>query len=148
MEKICLARRRWEGNKVEDRELAPPVALPAPSEPGITIEPGEVINSLVKSLIAIGNKDYGESRATVKKFDLEVRYESLSPIKVAVYVTPAQPQTDKEWLTVEETARSLKVSTATIYKELLAGKLVGLKIGRQWRVFRPGLDGEAWEGLI
>ncbi|MDP2798625.1 MAG: hypothetical protein Q8O60_01900, partial [Deltaproteobacteria bacterium] len=95
MEKICLARRRWEGNKVEDRELAPPVALPAPSEPGITIEPNEVINSLVKSLVAIGNKDYDESRATVKKFDLEVRYESLSPIKVAVYVTPAQPQTDK-----------------------------------------------------
>lgn len=148
MEKICLARRRWEGNKVEDREQVPPVALPAPSEPGITIEPGEVINSLVKSLVAIGNKDYDESRATVKKFDLEIRYELFSPIKVTVYVTPAQPQTDKQWLTVEETARSLKVSTATIYKELLAGKLVGLKIGRQWRVFRPGLDGEAWEGLI
>jgi len=49
---------------------------------------------------------------------------------------------------VKETARSLQVSTATVYKELLAGKLVGLKIGRQWRVFRPGLDGEAWEGLI
>jgi excisionase family DNA binding protein len=148
MEKICLARRRWEGNKVEEGDLQPPVALPAPSEPGITIEPNGVINSLVKSLVAIGNKDYDESRATVKKFDLEIRCELFSPIKVTVYVTPAQPQTDKQWLTVEETARSLKVSTATIYKELLAGKLVGLRIGRQWRVVRPGLDGEAWEGLI
>lgn len=148
MEKICLARRRWEGNKVEERYLQPSVTLPAPPEPGITIEPNEVINSLVNSLIAMGNKDDGNSTATVKKFGLEVRYEGFSPIKVTVYVTPAQPQSDKQWLTVEETARFLKVSTATVYKELLAGKLVGLKIGRQWRVFRPRLDGGYWEGLI
>ncbi|MEW6328395.1 MAG: helix-turn-helix domain-containing protein [Thermodesulfobacteriota bacterium] len=148
MEKICLARRRWEGNKVEERDSQAPVALPTPSEPGFTIEPNEAVSSLVNSLIAIGNKDHSESRAMVKRFDLEVRYESFSPVKVTVYVTPAQPQADKQWLTVEETARFLKVSTATVYKELLAGKLVGLRIGRQWRVFRPGLYGEAWEGLI
>jgi excisionase family DNA binding protein len=54
---------------------------------------------------------------------------------------------DRQWLTVEETAHTLSVSKATVYKALRMGEISGLKIGRQWRVFLPDLEGKAKEGL-
>ena len=49
-----------------------------------------------------------------------------------------EPQ--EEFLTVEETAELLKVSTRTIYDLARAGELPGAKkLGNQWRVHKPTL---------
>ncbi len=144
MEKICLARRRWQSNEMGERDEKPSVASWF-QPPSITVRPDDMVRSLVHSLSSIGNKEHDESGATTQKFEVEIQYDCFSPIKVTVHVAPARPQTDKQWLTVEETARFLRVSPATIYKELWAGNLAGLRVGRQWRVFMPGLDKEVRE---
>ncbi len=43
-------------------------------------------------------------------------------------------------MTVEEVARLLKVSGATIYREVEKGLLPGFKIGRQWRFRQEELE--------
>lgn len=47
---------------------------------------------------------------------------------------------DQEMLTVEETARLLKVHPETVLRALRAGKLRGGKIGVQWRIARIDLN--------
>jgi excisionase family DNA binding protein len=47
---------------------------------------------------------------------------------------------DIDLLTVEETATQLKVQAETVRDWLRAGKLKGVKAGRQWRVRRRDLE--------
>jgi len=42
--------------------------------------------------------------------------------------------TDHQLLTVEEAAAHLRLNPQTVYRLLRAGKLPGVKVGRQWRV--------------
>ena len=44
-----------------------------------------------------------------------------------------------EVLTAEEAAALLRVSLATVLKESRAGRLPGVKVGREWRYSRIGL---------
>ena len=39
----------------------------------------------------------------------------------------------KKWLTLEQVADYLQMSTSSIYKMAHAGKIPGYKVGRQWR---------------
>ena len=39
----------------------------------------------------------------------------------------------KKWLTLEQIADYLQMSTSSIYKMAQAGKIPGYKVGRQWR---------------
>ncbi len=137
MEKICLARRRWEGGKGGDRVLNSSAALQRHSEPLVTIEPGDMARSLADYLITMGGQDLSGPLPITKKFELEAKYDSFPPVRISIYIKPAGDQTDKRWLTVEEAAEALKVSRATIYKGLRAGRLSGLRIGRQWRMVMP-----------
>jgi excisionase family DNA binding protein len=137
MEKICLARRRWEGGKAGDRVSDSSAALRLQPEPLVTIEPGDLARSLASYLITMGNQDLSDPTPITKKFELEARYDSFPPVKISVYIKPAGDQTDKRWLTVKEAAETFKVGRATIYKGLRAGWLSGLRIGRQWRVIMP-----------
>ncbi len=43
-------------------------------------------------------------------------------------------------LTVEEAAAYLRVTPPTVYRLLRAGKLPGVKVGRQWRVRLADLE--------
>ncbi|MGA7730348.1 MAG: helix-turn-helix domain-containing protein [Chloroflexia bacterium] len=45
-----------------------------------------------------------------------------------------------ELLTVDEVAKVLRVSVFTVRQLLKAGKLRGVKVGRQWRVRQTELD--------
>ena len=47
---------------------------------------------------------------------------------------------EHQLLTVEEAAAYLRVTPATVYRLLRAGKLPGVRVGRQWRVRRTALD--------
>ena len=42
--------------------------------------------------------------------------------------------------TVQEAAKYLKVSTATIWRWCAGGRLAAFKIGREWRIADPQLD--------
>lgn len=44
-----------------------------------------------------------------------------------------------EALTPEQAAELLAVSVSTVYRELRAGRLPGLKVGQQWRLSRSTL---------
>ena len=48
--------------------------------------------------------------------------------------------------TVQEAARYLKVSTATIWRWCAAGRLAAFKIGHEWRIADPKLDKLAARG--
>ena len=50
--------------------------------------------------------------------------------------------------TVQEAARYLKVSTATIWRWCAGGRLVAFKIGREWRIADPTLDKMAARGQV
>lgn len=47
--------------------------------------------------------------------------------------------TRPEILTPEQVADLLSVSVSTVYRELRAGRLPGLKVGQQWRISRSVL---------
>ena len=51
---------------------------------------------------------------------------------------------DDELLTVEDAARLLKVTTKLVRREAAEGRLVGFKIGREWRFRRA--DVRAYRG--
>jgi excisionase family DNA binding protein len=44
-----------------------------------------------------------------------------------------------EVLTPEQVAEFLSVSVSTVYRELRAGRLPGIKVGQQWRTARSVL---------
>jgi excisionase family DNA binding protein len=50
--------------------------------------------------------------------------------------------------TVQEAARFLKVSTATIWRWCADGRLGAFKIGREWRIADPKLDKLASRGRV
>jgi len=44
------------------------------------------------------------------------------------------------WLTLEQIAQYLQISTSSIYKMAQAGKIPAYKVGRQWRFKKDGID--------
>jgi excisionase family DNA binding protein len=50
--------------------------------------------------------------------------------------------------TVQEAAKYLKVSTATIWRWCAGGRLVAFKIGHEWRIADPKLDKLAARGQV
>jgi excisionase family DNA binding protein len=48
---------------------------------------------------------------------------------------------EKELLTVDEVADFLRVAPNTVYRWCRDGKLIGIKIGKEWRIARADLDG-------
>ncbi len=50
-------------------------------------------------------------------------------------------QTNMEnWLTLEQIAEYLQISTSSIYKMAQAAKIPAYKVGRQWRFKKEGID--------
>jgi excisionase family DNA binding protein len=49
-------------------------------------------------------------------------------------------QDEKEYYTVPEVKRILKVSTQTVLKYLKNRELKGFRLGNQWRVSKKGLE--------
>ncbi len=47
-----------------------------------------------------------------------------------------------KWLTLEQIAEYLQMSTSSIYKMAQAGKIPAYKVGRQWRFKKEEID--AW----
>ena len=45
-----------------------------------------------------------------------------------------------KWLTLEQIAEYLQMSTSSIYKMAQAGKIPAYKVGRQWRFKREEID--------
>jgi len=45
-----------------------------------------------------------------------------------------------KWLTLEQIAEYLQMSTSSIYKMAQAGKIPSYKIGRQWRFKKEEID--------
>jgi excisionase family DNA binding protein len=45
-----------------------------------------------------------------------------------------------KWLTLEQIAEYLQMSTSSIYKMAQAGKIPAYKIGRQWRFKKEEID--------
>jgi excisionase family DNA binding protein len=45
-----------------------------------------------------------------------------------------------KWLTLEQIAEYLQMSTSSIYKMSQAGKIPAYKVGRQWRFNREEID--------
>ncbi|MCS7054104.1 MAG: helix-turn-helix domain-containing protein [Ignavibacterium sp.] len=45
-----------------------------------------------------------------------------------------------KWLTLEQIAEYLQMSTSSIYKMTQAGKIPAYKIGRQWRFKKEEID--------
>jgi|YNPBryunderm2012_1023409.scaffolds.fasta_scaffold01148_10 excisionase family DNA binding protein len=45
-----------------------------------------------------------------------------------------------KWLTLEQIAEYLQMSTSSIYKMAQAGKIPAYKVGRQWRFKRKEID--------
>jgi len=48
--------------------------------------------------------------------------------------------TDKQYYTIEEVAKMLKVAYLTVYRWIQSGKLVAFKAGKQYRVKKADLD--------
>lgn len=140
MEKICLARRISERNKSLEPKDASSSDDNRISERSILIKPSELAHSLVQALIA-NNDEHAASAPGSRKFELEVQYDPASRFYITVNLEPLRNGPSKEWLTAEETAQRLRLSKATVYRELLAGNLVGMKVGRQWRIPASKLDG-------
>lgn len=46
-----------------------------------------------------------------------------------------------KWLTLEQIAEYLQMSTSSIYKKAQAGKIPSYKVGRQWRFKKEEIDG-------
>lgn len=49
-------------------------------------------------------------------------------------------ESEDVYLTVEETAKRLKVTPVTIYRMARAGKLPAVKVGKAWRISRNKLN--------
>lgn len=47
---------------------------------------------------------------------------------------------DREWLTVDEIRRELKVHAMTVYRLINGGKLGAVKVGRSYRVARSDFE--------
>ena len=45
-----------------------------------------------------------------------------------------------KWLTLEQIAEYLQMSTSSIYKMVQAGKIPAYKVGRQWRFKKKEID--------
>lgn len=45
-----------------------------------------------------------------------------------------------KWLTLEQIAEYLQMSTSSIYKMAQAGKIPAYKVGRQWRFKKEEID--------
>jgi len=45
-----------------------------------------------------------------------------------------------KWLTLEQIAKYLQMSTSSIYKMAQAGKIPAYKVGRQWRFKKEEID--------
>lgn len=45
-----------------------------------------------------------------------------------------------KWLTLEQIAEYLQMSTSSIYKMAQAGKIPSYKVGRQWRFKKEEID--------
>lgn len=46
----------------------------------------------------------------------------------------------EKWLTLEQIAEYLQMSTSSIYKMAQAGKIPAYKVGRQWRFRKKEID--------
>jgi len=46
----------------------------------------------------------------------------------------------EKWLTLEQIAEYLQMSTSSIYKMAQAGKIPAYKVGRQWRFKKEEID--------
>jgi len=46
----------------------------------------------------------------------------------------------EKWLTLEQIAEYLQMSTSSIYKMAQAGKIPAYKVGRQWRFRKEEID--------
>jgi excisionase family DNA binding protein len=46
----------------------------------------------------------------------------------------------EKWLTLEQIAEYLQMSTSSIYKIAQAGKIPAYKVGRQWRFKKEEID--------
>ena len=51
-----------------------------------------------------------------------------------------QIDTESEFLTVEEVAQKLRVSTKTVYKQVSGGSLAFTRVGRQYRISLDDYD--------
>ncbi|MCK4420963.1 helix-turn-helix domain-containing protein [candidate division WOR-3 bacterium] len=47
---------------------------------------------------------------------------------------------EDKWLTLDQIAEYLQMSTSSIYKMAQAGKIPAYKVGRQWRFKRKEID--------
>lgn len=133
MEKICLARRISESSRPVEIQPEQTVL----QEGHIAITPSQLVHSLIQTLLAEGPQDLKQLTGS-QKFELEIVCDPESRFSLTVNITPVREKPAGKWLTAVEAAQQFRLSKTTVYRELLAGKLAGIKIGRQWRIPASG----------
>ncbi|MCL6582200.1 MAG: helix-turn-helix domain-containing protein [bacterium] len=167
MEKISIARRRWEQQKplfsIKSDHVHTAQSDLAPSKPDQPT-PSRMAHPLLSNLeryfhISLPDADsslahkgqlsvaslFGEKAglrqaAGKQRFVVEIRGLDQPLKMVASLEMLDSSQPDQDFLTIEEAARICQVSKETIYRQLHRGILQGLKIGQRWRVLSNSLN--------
>jgi len=132
MEKISIARRRWEKHELPfSIKTNTNIALPKIDEhpPDSLNCPQYSLGSLFKEMVTL-------AKTGKKQFTIDITSGLEKPLKMTVSLeSPDSDLVNKKLLSVEEAAQVLRIPKKNIYLHLKQGNLKGLKIGRKWRIF-------------
>ncbi|MEW6382262.1 MAG: helix-turn-helix domain-containing protein [bacterium] len=142
MEKISIARRRWEQQKpffslqTDPAPSRREACMPLPgmeSSPAHRELPAPEVQS--RSLGSLIREKVSLLQINRHQFMVEIVSGLEKPLKMRISLELADSdQSNQDFLTVEEAARICQVSKDIIYRRLHRGSLQGLKIGRTWRI--------------
>lgn len=132
MEKISIARRRWEKHELPfSIKTNTNISLPKIDEhpPDSLNCPQYSLGSLFKEMVTV-------VKTGKKQFTMDIISGLEKPLKLIVSLeSPDSNLVNKKSLSVEEAAQVLRIPKKNIYRHLKQGNLRGLKIGRKWQVF-------------
>ncbi len=125
MEKISIARRRWEKQKIPFSFSSDKKVYPS------KINTSGLNTGLNSQIFPINNL----FQAGEKQFIVEIVSGLENPVKMTVTIKQnSSNHQESKFFSVSEAAQIYKVSKNTIYRQLRQGTLKGLKIGRSWRI--------------
>jgi len=138
MEKISIARRRWE-------KQDSPLSVETDTEIFSRRTDAQASNGKTFHLDSLGTfliEKFNILQTGKKQFTVEiVSGLEKAPQKLLVSLEPlTQESSAKDYISVEEAAQTLQVAKKTIYRQLQEGSLQGMRVGRKWLVSLNSLN--------